>query len=143
MLQRLHNIDFSSTTVTLYQNFRCTNTPLFALKLTSLILSFSYRPIRTNPKVIQENGFPVTTNLLIRNPCRKLHHVATCCALLFCKKTISTIILFYRMIMRLINSLSICLAIFAAILIFLFRSINEYNSIVLINSEYLNNLLYN
>lgn len=77
------------------QDFRCTNTPLPALKLTSRILSPSYRPIRANPKVIQENGFPMTTNLLIRNPCRKLHRVATCCALLSYRKIISTMILFF------------------------------------------------
>lgn len=131
VIQQSRNIDFSSatTTATSYQDFRCTNTHHLALKFTSRILSSSYRPIRANPKVIQENGFPVTANLLIRNPCRKLHRVATCCALLSCRKTISTMILFSRTIMPLINDLSIHLATFAEILVFLFRLINEYNSV--------------
>lgn len=132
VIQRSCNIDFSSatTTATSYQDFRCTNTLLLALKLMRRILSSSYRPIRANPKVIQENRFPVTANLLIRNPCRKLHRVATCCALLSCRKTI---ILFSRMIMPFINGSSIYLAIFAEILIFLFRLMDEYNSVVVIN----------
>lgn len=110
---RPRNIDFSSDDDgdIVPQDFRCTNTPLFALKLASRILSSSYRSILANPKVIQENGFAVTANLLIRNPCRKLHRVATCCTLLSCEKTISAMILFSRTIMPFITGSSIHLAI--------------------------------